>query len=248
MQVIRSDGAGEHAHSLFFAECLSAESVTLDEAQTGHAAAVFRLRPGDRIELTDGKGCRAVGVVESIVNREMNVRIVRRTHAERLRPRVTLFVGLPGRDAFERLLLDATALGVFRIVPLEAEHCGAGWWQKWEKHLPRLRRVMITALKQSLSCFLPEIAAPCSTAEAIASAEGLVLIADVDGEPPSALPIFNDPEIAVCCFVGPPGGFSEKELQLFDQKTSLRVRMAPARLRTELAATVLCSQVLGKMS
>lgn len=105
---------------------------------------------------------------------------------------------------------------------------------------------MITALKQSVSCFLPEIAAPCGTAGAIATAGGFVMVADRQGIPVTALPTLH-PEPPVSCFVGPPGGFSEKELQLFDWESFRRVRIAPARLRTELATTVLCAQVMGRL-
>jgi 16S rRNA (uracil1498-N3)-methyltransferase len=246
MPVKPGRNADPSSHFLFFADGLSAESATLDEAETGHAAVVLRLRPGDRLQLTDGNGCRAVGTFECIDKKEIKVRIERRTYVERHRPDVTLFVGLPDRDAFERILLDATALGVFRIVPVEAVHCGGGWWKRWEKHLPRLRRVMITALKQSVSCFLPEIAAPCTTAEAIAMAEGFVMVGDREGIPVNTI-LPSNPAMPVSCFIGPPGGFSEKERRLFDRESSRRVRIAPARLRTELAATALCAQVIGRL-
>ncbi|MBN1307538.1 MAG: 16S rRNA (uracil(1498)-N(3))-methyltransferase [Chitinispirillaceae bacterium] len=245
MQVGPADGAGASARFLFFSDDLSAESATLDAAETNHAVSVLRLKPGDSLRLTDGCGRRAAGTYETVVDRRMRVRIAERTCTGRKGPAVTLCVGLPDRDAFERILLDATALGVYRIVPLTAEYCQNKWWSKWEKLVPRFRRKMIVALKQSHSCWLPELDVPRLTPEALSSAAaGAVIVADPAGDPVGAITPL-DPTAPLSCFVGPPGGFSERELRFFEQRTSAKVRIASARLRTELAATVLCAQLIG---
>ena len=246
MPVIHGSGGGRSIHFLFFADDLSADDAHLGSTETKHAVTVLRLQPGDLLQLTDGRGCRAVGRYETVNGREMRLSIVERTIRCRQHPRIHLFIGLPDRDAFETVLLDATALGVSRIIPIAAEQCQKRWWKEWDNHLPRFRQKMIVALKQSVSCFLPEISVPCGTAEAIAGAEGFVMLADPAGKPVNTLLPFN-PAMPVSCFIGPPGGFSEKERRLFDRESSCRVRIAPARLRTELAATALCAQVIGRL-
>lgn len=247
MQIARASGAHRESHHLFFAGSLDGASVVLDRTETTHAVSVLRLQPGDTLHLTDGNGLRTAGIVETIGKHSLSVRIVSRMAVVRPAPQIHLLAGLPDRDAFEQLLLDATALGVARIIPLVAEHCRKPWWDgNWEKHAPRFHQKMVVALKQSGTCFLPRLAPPVSTALAAAEAAGTVLVADPDGIPLANL---APPDTArpVCCFIGPPGGFSDSELRLFEERSFSRVRIAHGRLRTELAATVLCAQVAGSV-
>jgi 16S rRNA (uracil1498-N3)-methyltransferase len=245
MQIRSSNAANRSQHALFFTEDLSTDHCTLDPEETNHAASVLRLKPEDPLQLTDGQGCRAVGIFETLIDRKMTVHIIERTTIDRRQPLISLFAGLPDRDAFESILLNATALGVSRIIPIATEFCQKKWWVDWEKLTPRFRRKMIVALKQSQSYHLPHLSAPCSTAGAASLATGTVLVADPDGIPLRALPP-PDPLMPIACFIGPPGGFSAAECTLFTQQEFSLVKIAPARLRTELAATVLCAQLVGR--
>lgn len=247
MQLKRGPASHRESHHLFFAETLDDAMIILDQTETTHATSVLRLQTGESLHLTDGNGVCAAGIVETIGKHSLHVRIVNRTTTIRPVPHVCLFTGIPDRDAFESILLDATALGVARIIPLAAEHCRKPWWNgNWEKHAPRFHQKMVVALKQSGSCFLPQLDPPVAAAFAASVAVGTVLVADPDGVPLVTLAPLNTAQ-PVCCFIGPPGGFSENELRLFDERSFTRVRIAHARLRTELAATVLCAQVTGSV-
>jgi len=232
-------------HFHFFADNLSADSAELDPLEANHAVSVLRLKPGDRITLTDGIGHLAEGVVESPSKRRVTVHIEKRMTLHRPHPDIRLCAGLPERDAFERILLDATALGVWRIVPVIAQYCQRKWWENgWEKHAERLRQKMITALKQSHTGYLPVVEKPRTCEEIVTSASGTLLVADSNGDALVTLaPI--DANSPITCIVGPPGGLSPEETSLFEQSGFHLVRLASGRLRTELAATTFCAQITG---
>jgi 16S rRNA (uracil1498-N3)-methyltransferase len=203
------------------------------------------MKPSSEIVLTDGSGCRATGIFEEIISGRMVVSITTRTIAERPLPLCTLCIGIPERDAFEHVLINATALGVCRIIPCKAAYCQKPWWaNRWTGLQPRFRQKMITALKQSHNLYLPELADPCDITELIEALSGTTLVADQQGTPLRALP-HNSPAGRFNCLIGPPGGFSDAELKLFKEKSFDFVQTAQFRLRTELAATVLCAQLLG---
>jgi 16S rRNA (uracil1498-N3)-methyltransferase len=247
MPLDRTTGKHREGHHLFFAPDLAGTAVDLDETETVHAVSVLRLKPGDALRLTDGNGVRAAGIYESAQRHSLRVRITERTAVERQVPHLRLYVGLPDRDAFEALLPDATALGAERIVPVIAEHCRKPWWDGgWEKHLHRFRQKMIVALKQSDADFLPILEPPCTLVTALHQASGTLLVADQNGVPLNRLPQFERGS-TLCCFIGPPGGFSDEELRSFDARPCSRIRIAMARLRTELATTVLCALVAGQL-
>jgi 16S rRNA U1498 N3-methylase RsmE len=53
------------------------------------------------------------------------------------------------------------------------------------------------------------------------------------------------PQTKVSCLIGPPGGFSAEEKKTLESHTVLTVKIAQQRLRTELAAAVLCSRIMA---
>lgn len=233
------------AHYLFYCRDLSGDCAELDPSETRHAVNVLRMKLSSEIMLTDGSGCRAAGEYVEIHEGKMIVSIRKRAVVTRPSPFLTLCTGIPERDAFEEILINAAALGVGRIIPCEAALCQKPWWKSaWKKLQPRFTRKMITALKQSHGVYLPELAVPAGITEIIEELPGTFLVADQHGPPLHTVSLPGSSE-QLNCVIGPPGGFSGEELDLFKEKSYLFVKVAPSRLRTELAATVLCAQLIG---
>jgi RsmE family RNA methyltransferase len=152
-------------------------------------------------------------------------------------------LGIPDKEPFETILEQTTALGVSRIVPLVMDHSRKPWWESWEKILPRFTSKMIVSMKQCLYPYIPQLDKPVCLTEIINTCSRPLVIADQHGE------ILRDDMLAsqtkLSCLIGPPGGFSDKEKREFESHTPLTVKIAQQRLRTELAATVLCSRIMA---
>jgi 16S rRNA (uracil1498-N3)-methyltransferase len=232
------------SHHLFFSRAIDGDTIRLDAQETRHAVSVLRLKEGDPLRVTNGLGDVFECVAGPLDNRELAVRVVSTVRHEQPRPRLTLAVGLPERDCFEQLVEHVTALGVTAIVPVVCEYCQERWWSgKWDKHAERIERKMITAVKQSLNPFLPRLDKPCVIAEALKHSDGHMVVADEHGAGlMEALPQLAAQNL--CAFVGPPGGFSPAERAAFETAHALFVRLSADRLRTELAATVLCAGLM----
>lgn len=233
-----------HEHTLFFSEDLSEDVITLSAEETNHAANVLRISPGTCLLLTDGKGVRATGVYDSVHNHRMVVPILSRSSVNKPVETITFCIALPERDAFENILSAATALGISGIVPMNTDHCRKPWWKDWNKWQDRFRKKMIVTLKQSCGNFIPELSTPVSADQAIREFNGCGLVADPDGLPLKDCIATHRPQ-PYTCFIGPPGGFSNRERDLFIQCGLPMVKIAENRLRTELAATVLIAQLTG---
>lgn len=233
-------------HFLFFNPDLSCERVTLDDQEARHATRVLRAQSGDTLNFTDGKGTVASGTLHCDARGAAEATIVTRKAITRKSPAVHLFVGLPERDAFESVVVSATALGVASITPLEVDYCQKPWWKGcYEKYLHRFNQLAIVSVKQSQGCFLPEIKSPASLTTALASFSGAGFFADISGKALGTF--FTSTQIpeSITLFIGPPGGFSPQEITRFSQKNIYPVKLAHYRLRTELAVTVICAQVAG---
>ncbi|MBD3317733.1 MAG: RsmE family RNA methyltransferase, partial [Chitinivibrionales bacterium] len=143
-------------HFLFYREDLSNDIVELEGAEARHAVTALRCRPGDGIRMTDGRGILARCEMEFCSTNQCRGRVVERIKTESPAPAVHLMVGLPERDAFERLIENVTPLGVRSITPLICGRCQRKWWAKgWERYRDRLHRKMVAGIKQAQSAWLP---------------------------------------------------------------------------------------------
>jgi 16S rRNA (uracil1498-N3)-methyltransferase len=194
--------------------------------------------------ITDGSGRLFSCICTDIYNKQLiasvqNITILKRQGT------LHLLVGLPERDAFETLLTDCTALGVQQITPVIAAHCQRPWWkQSWDTTIDRFRSKMIAAMKQSLLPFLPVLNRPITLTGSFSTLSGTVLVADTEGDRLRDIKVQHD-LTDTSCYIGPPGGFSDDEVNEIVKRNGIRVVIGKPRLRTELASIALCAQVIG---
>jgi 16S rRNA (uracil1498-N3)-methyltransferase len=190
-----------------------------DDAVAHHLRRVLRLRDGEAMTATDGRGrwrpCRmrngalaADGPVESVPPPSSPL---------------TVAVAVPKGDRAELLVQKCTEVGVDRIVLLNAERSVVRWdEERATRHGDRLRRVAAEAAMQSRRVWLPELAGPVAATS--------VLPAAVAGEPGGRPLGPGDTTVAI----GPEGGWTEAELAT----AGGRVTLGPHVLRVETAAVV----------
>jgi len=236
-------------HYLFFSDDIDGDIIRLDVSESNHAVSVLRVKTDQQIQVTDGNGAIYDCLCTDISKRQVSCKISGKTTVPKIMPELTLLVGIPDREHFETILENATALGVSRIVPLVTEHCRKPWWESWDKLCMRFTSKMIVSMKQCLYPYIPQLDKPTSLEEAIETCEKPLLVADQNGKTLRDSDIL--PHKKLTCLIGPPGGLSADEsaiIESYGQQNAvpiLTVNIAPSRLRTELAATVLCSRIIG---
>ena len=233
----------DYTHFLFYSCQITESSIRLDHTETTHAVRVLRLKQNQLFNVTDGCGQIFTCTLDQVHDGKAYGSIVHRKSLQRINARIHLNIGIPDRDALETVATACTAMGVERITPVICACSQDQWWNKlWPKHYQRLQNKMISAMKQSLYPFLPALDSPLTVEQALENCSGKKITADPEGE--NICTAINTVDFPVSCFIGPPGGYSEKEISLFKTHGSTMVRIAPTRLRTELASIVLCAQLL----
>jgi len=232
-------------HHLFYSNDISGNTVRLDSGESNHAVSALRVKAGDRIQVTDGFGtiydCECADTAKQSVSCE----ILGRAVIPRITPEMILLVGIPDRERFETIIEHAAALGVSRVVPLDMEHCRKPWWGAWDRHRLRFASKMAASMKQSLYPYIPRLDEPARLIDVIDTCDGPLIVADQDGK------VLSDADLRLLageklyCLTGPPGGISESESKLLESRGAVTVKIARTRLRTELAATILCARVAG---
>jgi 16S rRNA (uracil1498-N3)-methyltransferase len=203
-----------------------------------HAARVVRLREGEEVELFDGKGNAARGVVASLGRDELTVDVAAMIEPRESPLAITLAMSIIALDKFELVLQKATELGVHAIVPIVTERVEIrperyrGKQERWEK-------IIFEAVKQCGRARTPKLEEVTPFAEAIAR-DGARILFDAD-EPPTP-PATHHPR-PTTLFIGPEGGFTQDEVALAARHGAHIRRMGPRRLRAETAAIVACVEM-----
>ncbi|MFI2409952.1 16S rRNA (uracil(1498)-N(3))-methyltransferase [Streptomyces sp. NPDC018947] len=222
----------------------------LDGPEGRHAVSVKRLRPGEDVVLTDGRGRWAEGAVKAAEGKDrLVVAGLDRVHEEpEERPRITVVQALPKGDRGELAVETMTEVGVDAIVPWAASRCVTQWkGDRGQKALGKWRATAREAGKQSRRVRFPEVA-DAATSKRVAS-----LLADADfaavlhesGEEPLAaaeLPASGD----IVLVVGPEGGVSPEELALFAEAGARPYRLGRSVLRTSTAGTAAAAVLLAR--
>ena len=206
--------------------------VTGDEAR--HAISVARLRVGERIAVGDGAGLIVEGSVASTDAGELTITVDVLRREERPNPELWLAQALAKGDRDELAVQAATELGVSGVIPWQAERSVSRWeGAKAAKGRDRWQSIVREATKQAIRAWVPEVAAPATTAD-LAALAGLVLVLEPTASSAlTAVPIDGHDRITLV--VGPEGGVSPRERELLAGAGAHAVRLGPEVLRTSTA-------------
>ena len=234
---------------------LGAGVVTLTGGTARHIESVLRVEAGERIELRDGTGNDWEGVVESVKRGEVSVRIVRRLDAGcESSLELTLAVAMARSDRMDLVVRQATELGVHRIVAFRARRSQYGLSSREaEKRRDRWLRIAGEALCQCGRSVLPEIRLLSGMEELLDLLDGrdgekeqeLRLLAWEDDGEGAVLPLWSSHSkcARVTAVVGPEGGWSPTEVEMFRTAGFHSVRFGPRVLRFETAVVAFLSTV-----
>jgi len=235
-------------HRIFIDAIQPAVRVEGDEFH--HSVRVVRLREGEEVEVFDRAGKIARAHVTTIA-KDHAVLDVGEEIASRESPlELTLAMAVIQLEKFELVLQKATELGVRAIVPLVTDRIElraeryAGKAERWE-------RIVFEAVKQSGRSIAPKIEPPTKFDDAIAR-EGPKIFFDAD-EPSGAAgsqPAEDDGGLRAhrsTLFIGPEGGWSEREIHLARDRGAIFQRLGPRRLRAETAAITALAIITARL-
>jgi 16S rRNA (uracil1498-N3)-methyltransferase len=216
---------------------LDGDVVVLDGPEGRHAATVRRIGVGERVDVTDGAGLRVRTTVRATRPDSLELEVLGRETEPPPSPRLVVVQALAKGDRGELAVQLMTETGVDEIVPWAASRSVAKWsGERGARALARWRSTAREAAKQSRRTRLPLVTEPATTAQVAArlGAAPLAVVLDAGVRRPLAgLAPAASGEIVVV--VGPEGGVSESELQVFTTAGATRCRLGPTVLRSSTA-------------
>ena len=209
--------------------------LTLDADTAKHIWQVLRMKAGDSILLTDGKGTLAEGVIQAAEKHKCAVQIRNVSIQERKGSLLHLAVAFTkNNNRNEWLLEKATELGVASIIPLvtarsEKTHMRADRWEK----------ILQSAVLQSQQNYLPLLSEatplPMLVKKYAHIPQKFVAHCIANGERKSLAEMLNE-DGDVMILIGPEGDFTAEEVNLCTTNGFNAVSLGRQRLRTETAA------------
>ncbi|HEX2316310.1 MAG TPA: 16S rRNA (uracil(1498)-N(3))-methyltransferase [Thermomonospora sp.] len=226
---------------------LAADRVVLDGPEGRHAVTVRRLRPGERVDLTDGAGLLAECLVAEVSGKDTLVLDVLTRHRyDPPSPRLVVVQALPKGDRGELAVETMTEVGVDEIVPWQADRCVTRWRpDRRDKALARWRATAREAAKQSRRPRLPDVPDLATTdqvAARLATAARALVLHETATTPLRTVDLPGEGAIVVV--VGPEGGITDAELTRFTGSGATPVRLGPTVLRTSTAGTAAAAVLL----
>lgn len=227
--------------TLFYQPNISTPVHTLDRDESRHCIKVLRLKAGELISLTNGKGlfCEA-----RILEEDPHRCTVGITQSKQEESRSSGYIHMavaPTKNIsrYEWFLEKATEIGVDEITPVICDNS-----ERKIIKTERLKKVLVAAMKQSLKPFLPILNEPMSIDRFIHnSQEQQKFIAYCSDQYRDLLKNKHQKNHHTLLLIGPEGDFSGREIELALQYEFLPVSLGKSRLRTETAGVAACHTI-----
>ncbi len=216
---------------LFYQPNISKGDHLLTEEESRHAVKVLRLKEGDQIDLTDGLGCFYKALITEPHQKRCAFEIVE-TKQVASAPLYRHIAIAPTKniDRLEWFVEKAVEFGVDRITPMLCDHS-----ERRIVKIDRLRKKAISAMKQSIKAFMPQIDELTKFDQMLSYNVEHKFIAYVDPENHLYLKESIQKNGHHLVLIGPEGDFSTNEISRATQAHYKKVSLGTSRLRTETA-------------
>ena len=230
----------------WIADTFTDTTASLTGDQAAHLARVLRAEPGQIFDVV-ANGFLHRAEITSVSEREVVFALHEELEAEAALP-VHLLLAVFKFDHLEWGIEKATELGAARITPVLARRTEKHLAQAAAKRVERWRRIVREAAQQSRRSDVPEVDDPQTLKVALqsVSAEIKLLLAETEQENTIAAALEGASQ-SVALAIGPEGGWTAEEMQLFTEHGWKHVTLGPRILRAETAAIAglaICSALI----
>jgi 16S rRNA (uracil1498-N3)-methyltransferase len=219
----------------FYEENIQQPTHILSEETSKHCVQVLRMKEGEQLQLTDGKGSLFTAAIIDADKKHCIVKIESTENLKRKRQNISIAISLlknPSR--LEWFMEKATEIGALEIIPLICDHT-----EKQNFRFERMQNILVSAMLQSKQAWLPQLHQPKNFIDLInEDFNGSKLIAHCAEDEKRSISDIDHSFKSKLILIGPEGDFSKEEIELALTKNFIPVSLGTTRLRTETAGIV----------
>lgn len=216
------------------------EQFSFPREESKHIAKVLRKSVGDTLQITNGFGWLFTAEIILATSNKCIAQIISKKQEEKQPYNLHLAVApTKMNDRYEWFLEKATEIGIHSITPIICDHS-----ERKVIKAERFQRILQSAMKQSLNCYLPNLNPAISFKDFIKQDfKSDLFIAHCEETDKKSLKSAIQSKTDITILIGPEGDFSTKEIELALENGFIPVTLGNTRLRTETAAIVACHSV-----
>ena len=222
---------------LFYKEEIPSQEIfSLGEDTSRHVVQVLRMKQGEHLQLTDGKGLLLTAEIVEEDKKGAQVKKISVAHSPKPSRHIRIAISLvKNTSRFEWFLEKATEIGVSAILPMLCERT-----EKPHFRLDRMKNILVSAMLQSRQSWLPLLQEPARFADIIQNSDAASRYVAHCGEEEKKLLSEQRPVSDSLILIGPEGDFTDKEIAMALENNFLPISLGASRLRTETAGVVAC--------
>lgn len=216
---------------LFYGE-IEGNNVTINDEEQQHIVKVLRMKEGEEIHITDGKGNLASGKLMIEGKKAMISVDEIKTGMPDFHPKLHIAIApTKNIDRIEFFVEKAVEMGISEITILQTEKT-----ERKNLNIDKLRKQAIAASKQSLRFHFPIINDSIKLQDFLKTIHPERTFVAHCHENLHRIALNEIPKLDQLTFlIGPEGDFSEKEIKLLADHQVKAVSLGNQRLRTETA-------------
>lgn len=228
---------------LFFGEINNGKAIINDEEQQ-HIVKVLRMKDGEEIHVTDGKGNLASGTL-IIEGKKAGIEVTQiKNDTSDFSPKLHIAIApTKNIDRIEFFVEKAVEMGISEITILQTEKT-----ERKNLNIDKIRKQAIAASKQSLRFHFPVINDLIKIQDFLKKINSETTFVAHCNENLERIALNEIPKLENYTFlIGPEGDFSDKEIMFLAEKGIKAVSLGNQRLRTETAGVFVAAWNYNKM-
>jgi 16S rRNA (uracil1498-N3)-methyltransferase len=220
----------------------------LDEDTSKHVVQVLRMKIGEKLLLTDGKGSRAEAEITDDNKKRCIVKLLSVKTEPPKENRIAIAISLvKNASRFEWFLEKAGEMGLTEIIPLICERT-----EKERFRYERMQQILVSAMLQSQQTHLPQLQQPIEFEKLVNAGSGdypdKYIAHCLEEEKTSLYSQLENKSSGRIILIGPEGDFSPGEIKMAIEKGYRPVSLGVTRLRTETAGLVAAALLSNSQS
>ncbi|MDZ7924163.1 MAG: 16S rRNA (uracil(1498)-N(3))-methyltransferase [Marinagarivorans sp.] len=219
-------------------------SVTLDDYRAEHIISVLKMGNGDRITLGQINGLMGFGYIHNINKPQVTIARIQLDQIPPPQIDVELILALPRPRMLQRSLQTIATMGVKTLHLIHTERVEKSFWQTPLLKPAAIDEQFFLGLEQARATQMPAINIHAKWRDFAQSVlPGFVQAQKIIAHPgnyPEATKLSPQPAVLA---IGPEGGFSPKEVEVFIDANFSPVQLGGRILRVETAVPVLLAKL-----
>ena len=232
----------------------TAHRIHITGTDVNHISNVLRMKQGEEVWISDGGKKEYRCAIEAFSQEEVLLHIIYAQEPDyELPSRIYLFQGLPKADKMELIIQKAVELGAYEVIPVETKRCVVKLdGKKAAKKVDRWQQIAESAAKQSKRMLIPNVHQIMTFKEALSYAQSMDIrlipyeLAKGIQETKEILTAI-EPGQFIGIFIGPEGGFEEKEVEAAIEEGAKPITLGRRILRTETAGLAILSVLMFQL-